>query len=475
LHNAQEFKPRESIPMRPLPNVSNLLRHFYRRKITAKLPSKHSLDHQQGKPTMPSSKPSFNFQTLINPITSFFTSAASEDKQPQRDRKSYENNVTASLSLQLFPQKKKTAAPVPDSSTSIMTSAFQTMSFISSSAVSLVSSAISTAPTTPTAAPALAAAAEKKPAKKVSARERDDIKTQIEKLQRETNAALEILKDPTAPAQAKTQAQAALDKQELAKVKLVEPLIKEHAARRVDLFFYLLVAVYNQKALIKKDVTNKQHGSGSKLFGTEACHSSLFPNIELTQQASWNYFQKVLSLRGTHFEHTLNMTVELPRIVNKFDCVLEGNFILAAHRFIPSIYNKNSLVILNKVATGELDPKTGMDEFLNNLKDFFNKVEKDYLTHRPDDIEEKDLFKYSAAFKRVWELQKEGSFAICKENTLTTCVNDEYIYLMLRIHPESRWKVALPGYLTSCYTSIQSEIFNTKAENIELTPTRPKP
>jgi hypothetical protein len=535
-----------------------------------------------------SSKPSSIQFYLINPITSFLAPKP-EEKKMGRDKKTYEGNVTASLSLQALPQKKKTAADMPGSSTSLMTSAFQAMSLISSSAVAVataVSSAVSsTTPTTPTSVmPSLTPAAmttvstrkprESKSVKKTKFKEEEALSLQIEDLQTKINSALVTRKDPTATEQIKTEAQNKINKYNLEQAQLkeealtlkikilqseinnanvilrnvsahpakkaeaqekfnkclatqlqlkdeiptlriqtlqaeitiaaairknpntsvkikkealekiekcnleqvdvIEFLIKEHASRRVDLFFYLLVAVYNQKTAVTKDSTDKQHGSGSKISGTEACHSSLFPNVKFTRQGMWTYLQGDLSLKGTHFENTLNMTVELPRIVNQFDCVLEGNFVVAAARFFPSVYSKNSLAILNKVASGEIDPKAGMDEFLNNLKDFFNQVERDYLALKqaPENTDENDLFKYSAAFKKVWKLQKEGTFAACKENTLTTSIKDEYIYMMLRADPLKA--NLMPGYLSYCYNYMQSEIFNTMAESAAPAP-RPKP
>ena len=59
--------------------------------------------------------------------------------------------------------------------------------------------------------------------------------------------------------------------------------ILEHAARRVDLFFYTLVAYHNTQYLPIQGDTLFQHGFGRKTFKrvelTQACHSSFFPSF----------------------------------------------------------------------------------------------------------------------------------------------------------------------------------------------------
>lgn len=67
------------------------------------------------------------------------------------------------------------------------------------------------------------------------------------------------------------------------KINLVPELIQEHATRRVDLFFYLMIAVYKKGLyfdLDGKKGTDKQHGSGQDSRGTAGCHSSLITNVK---------------------------------------------------------------------------------------------------------------------------------------------------------------------------------------------------
>ncbi len=67
------------------------------------------------------------------------------------------------------------------------------------------------------------------------------------------------------------------------KIGLVEELVREHAARRVDLFFYLMIAIYKKRLyfdLNGRKGTDKQHGSGQDVRGTAGCHSSLITNVK---------------------------------------------------------------------------------------------------------------------------------------------------------------------------------------------------
>lgn len=253
------------------------------------------------------------------------------------------------------------------------------------------------------------------------------------------------------------------DKLLLEEVELVEEQIEEHAARRVDLFFYLLLAVYNKNVNVTKAKTVKQHGTGSKELGTQACHSSLFPNLhfEALPSSSWlpawlRAAEEPLTLAETQFEDALNMTVELPKIVNDFDGLIEGR----AHT---TIYTLNCLVILNKVSKGEMTPKAGMNEFLKNMNDFFTRFEKECLSKKET----------SMAVKKIWEREKAGTFQAANPNSLT--LNDDYLYLMLRMNPDEikQVKGRLAGYLPSLfqdrlsdplapfYANIQKEILTS--------------
>lgn len=240
-----------------------------------------------------------------------------------------------------------------------------------------------------------------------------------------------------------TKSSSQMDELLLEKIELVEDQIIEHAARRVDLFFYLLLAVYKKNMIISKDHTIKQHGKGSKSKGTQACHSSLFPNIKLEPiktTLSFLFSTKPLVISGTHLEDSLNMTVELPTIVNAFDQRLEGRYKL-------SKTVNGCLTILNKVSKGEIDPRDGMNEFFKIMDLFFQAFEKKYLTTKNKTS--------SAAIKTIWKYEKIGTFFYATENN---AIQNDYLHLMLRLNSTEINQVTKnPNLIFKFYTRIQDE------------------
>lgn len=220
--------------------------------------------------------------------------------------------------------------------------------------------------------------------------------------------------------------------------------ISEHAARRVDLFFYLLIAVHGKKVKISKADTIKQHGKGCRKKGTQACHSSLFPNLKFSDES-----KSTLSLQGTHFDESLNMTVELPEIVNVFDGYLEGN-------------NKNGryiqacLVVINKVSMNEMSIKEGMNEFLRIMNDFFNEFETEKLI--------KMNTENTALLSRVCAYEKAGTFFCTNKDNKT--ISNNYIYALLRLCADDIKKVEKnSSLLTAHYEQFQKETLESKASH----------
>lgn len=249
----------------------------------------------------------------------------------------------------------------------------------------------------------------------------------------------------------------------LQKVTLVEDNIVEHAARRVDLFFYLLIAVYGTHATVTKDETVKQHGRGAAKRGTQACHSSLFPSLKFIYENApaaksfslWSLLTTETvtpqrDLSGTHLAEAMNMTVELPAIVNAFDGHLEG-------RSQPTVYTQECLATLNRVAKAEIDPIAGMNEFFKIMNAFFSHIEYEFLK-KPGKVDSPN------AFRKVWEYEKAGTFqAACKD---TLIMDDHYLTLMLRL---STFEIAqsklYAGSMTRFYKRIQDEIYSSKPVN----------
>ncbi len=163
---------------------------------------------------------------------------------------------------------------------------------------------------------------------------------------------------------------------------MCKDFIKEHSARRMDIYFYLLIAVYNTQCVIRQDNTMLQHGKGRKSKSpnrvslTHACHSNFFPNLVVSGNNATSLNENLFD--RTHFMDTMNITSELPVFVNQLDSMLEGKI----HH--PSILRKKSLDILRLVAKGTIDPVEGFRQFLstfNTTLDFFGNEKNIKKTH----------------------------------------------------------------------------------------------
>lgn len=220
----------------------------------------------------------------------------------------------------------------------------------------------------------------------------------------------------------------------LQQVELSKDLIQEHAARRVDLFFYLLVAVYKEQFNLIKENTVKQHGQGSIKKGTHACHSSLFPNTNLSPL----FFK-------THFYESLNSTVELPKIVNDFDGCIEG-------KRMPSPWIIECQSILNAVSRADIDPRHGMTRFFKVMDNFF----RHYYQHKKNI----SLFKM-----KIYECEKKGTFLAAHPDMT---LREDYLYLMLRLNQSEIDLVNKdPDVLSEYYFRIQQEIFNNETPSLQ--------
>lgn len=209
-----------------------------------------------------------------------------------------------------------------------------------------------------------------------------------------------------------------IDELTLQKVELLNANIQEHAIRRVELFFHLLIAVWNKQITITKEGgADYQHGIGSKEYGTAACHSNPFTNLTLTSVATmktWFTGSKA-SLFNADFIAALNATMELPVAVNDFDTHFEG-------AYGQSSYIKEALEILNKCARGEINPITGLQQYLEILNRFFNRFEQKY-------IQGKNEIALPDTMAKIWEMQRAGTFSMCYANS--TQPRYEYLAMIL--------------------------------------------
>ncbi|PHQ81920.1 MAG: hypothetical protein COB66_01075 [Coxiella sp. (in: Bacteria)] len=144
--------------------------------------------------------------------------------------------------------------------------------------------------------------------------------------------------------------------------------IQEHAHRRMGLFFLLCISLHQSKRIISLSSTIEQYGEGAPGHRHAAAHSSLFTAIDdaLPERQSRGATPDSI-IKGTHFEKTLNATVDLPDEVNKFDSLCEGNNTENSR----GMRNK-VLPVLNQVSQGDIGPIDAVTQFYMLMKNFFD-------------------------------------------------------------------------------------------------------
>lgn len=238
-------------------------------------------------------------------------------------------------------------------------------------------------------------------------------------------------------------------------INLSKQYIVEHATRRVDLFFYLLVAYYQTKLTPILGKTIIQHGIGRTLPAngiqgelnlTQACHSSFIPS--LVDETIYMTGKKNL-LSDTHFLQNLNATVELPPFVNEFDSILEY------------ICRPKCIAILQNVASGELNPAQGLADFLVMMKVLLADFE-----HQAKDKNYLGLV--HSFFSRPRKYVNPNLIELIKEGTLATTfsiennsVKEEYIQLLLRMNKDEK------TFYTTSSSKEREKIYLNKFLNLQ--------
>lgn len=236
----------------------------------------------------------------------------------------------------------------------------------------------------------------------------------------------------------------------LDRVEKSSDLIIEHAARRVDLFFYTLVHYYNKKWEIYLDDTDRdvQHGEGDRKLKTEASHSALISNpfgfvraLRADNAGPLNF--KILWPKDNYFYQTLNSTVELPHESNVFDRILEGQV------NNPSPWRAAALNLLNDVSQGILNPIQGLERFFKILDDFFNseKILSKYL-NSPDEAQ-----------RLIVSYQYEGTFDGRWENSMIT---DAYLCSLLGLSEEEIELLDSENFIAERFEEMKLEILRGK-------------
>lgn len=219
-------------------------------------------------------------------------------------------------------------------------------------------------------------------------------------------------------------------KQENDLIALARPYIIEHANRRVDLFFYTLVAYYQTQVIPTEGHTSLQHGIGRTLKNhtniTQACHSSIIPSLldeTIYHKDDTDIRQKSL-LSGTHFLESLNATIELPPFVNAFDDLLEH------------LCRPYCIELLGEVAVGTLNPIQGLTLFLEMMNDLLHGFQQQAAQSDYTYLEHPLLQGHHYVNPELIDTVLKGTLA----STLTPegRVNEEYIQSLLRMTPAER-------------------------------------
>ncbi len=207
--------------------------------------------------------------------------------------------------------------------------------------------------------------------------------------------------------------------------------IIEHANRRVDLYFYTLIAYYKTAVCPTNGHTQLQHGRGRTVDGdlnlTQACHSSFTPslvdNTIYDNRRGKSRYKSLLS--GTHLMNNLNATVELPPFVNALDDVLEN------------ACRVKSIELLQDVSVGTINPIQGLCLFLNMMKSVLEDLKRQNIRSVMSPLNQHSQFGHKAINPKLIDLVLAGTCDTTFSEVEET-VSDDYIQLLLRLTPEEK-------------------------------------
>ncbi|KTD54294.1 hypothetical protein Lsai_3116 [Legionella sainthelensi] len=235
--------------------------------------------------------------------------------------------------------------------------------------------------------------------------------------------------------------------------------IIEHANRRVDLFFYTLIAYYKTSFFPTYTQTTLQYGKGRTIDDgciTEACHSSFTPslldNIIYRNKETGEKLKSLLS--NTHLLDNLNSTVELPSFVNDLDDVLENTC------------RPQCLEIIRRTSIGEINPIQGLTIFLTMMQNVLRDLKEKAEPKSTSCFSQHSFLKQKSINPVLIDLVTTGTLSDTFSDETQT-VTDEYIQLLLRMKPDEKKLCEKKGNKEKVYlkkiTEIQEEILYSKS------------
>ena len=226
--------------------------------------------------------------------------------------------------------------------------------------------------------------------------------------------------------------------------------IKEHARRRVELFFLLCIALYKTDRVITTAPTVDQYGESRNGYDHAACHSSLFTTID--DKAGKVRTKTAIAsdksiLAGTHFAKELNSTIEFHKGVNSFDCLIEGK-----NSARDQGLRRKLLPTLNQVSSGTISPLEAMTTFFNLMQAFFTSSELATKIATPSAV-----YSPPQARTKIKKYQETGTFYWANEDKTTPLA--ESLSCWLRISASKAEEIlADPAEAEPHYARIQQEI-----------------
>lgn len=143
----------------------------------------------------------------------------------------------------------------------------------------------------------------------------------------------------------------------------LEEDIRDHIEMRFQLFFQQLLLTFKTGLKIEKFKTYLQGGIQNKKgysYGLVEAHSNTLPSLSFSKTGEASPYIYAVN---SSIEKTWNATVKLPDFVNKVDSQIDDK----TNDCLPKTFRKYCVSLLNKNASGEINPETGLKAFSKKI------------------------------------------------------------------------------------------------------------
>lgn len=195
-------------------------------------------------------------------------------------------------------------------------------------------------------------------------------------------------------------------------------MIEQHVERRVAFFFQQLVVCYQTKLFFEVKEAFAQANSPDKVgskegFQRNAAHSHTIPGLVAYEATDKKRTRGFIFLKGTDSFRVNNTTMNMPRSVNNADIMIDGTAKDGKLR-------SKALVLINRVAQGELTPDQAFEQFLDLCEKQIEKALK-IPGCKPGEHRALEYYRdYLAEIREGFEADPEGTF----ESLLSLKVDD---------------------------------------------------